>query len=201
MKWFWEKRLINSAFYNEYKEAQIATNKRKFSHEYTWVSDQELRKIADYLKQNIPAVQFGICHGGRNGREVLQLRKYLAIDVIGTDIASTAEELPHVIVWDFHEVKPEWVDAVDFIYSNSFDHTYDPYYCLKQWMSCIKPGGMCLLHFFAPHMDKSTKFDGADCFGASNKELKQLIKQSYELAGKLDLGSQRFCYVVKHKGS
>ena len=26
----------------------------------------------------------------------------------------------------FPEVKPEWIGKADFIYSNSFDHSYDP---------------------------------------------------------------------------
>jgi hypothetical protein len=65
--------------------------------------------------------------------------------VIGTEISDTATQFPHTIQWDFHETKPEWIDAVDFIYSNSFDHSYDPQRCLNAWMSCLKKGGLCIL--------------------------------------------------------
>jgi hypothetical protein len=43
------------------------------------------------------------------------------------------------------EVKPEWVGAVDFIYSNSFDHTYDPQKCLDAWVSCLTRCGVCVI--------------------------------------------------------
>ncbi|MBK6621188.1 MAG: hypothetical protein IPG32_10020 [Saprospirales bacterium] len=47
-------------------------------------------------------------------------------EVIGTEISDSASKFSHTIEWDFHEVKPEWIGRADFIYSNSFDHSYDP---------------------------------------------------------------------------
>ena len=65
--------------------------------------------------------------------------------MIGTEISPTATQFPNTIQWDFHDVKPEWISAADFIYSNSFDHSYDPEKCLSNWMSCIRSGGICVI--------------------------------------------------------
>ena len=55
------------------------------------------------------------------------------------------------------------IEAVDFIYSNSFDHSYDSEKCLDAWMSCLKKGGICILEHSSGHI-KSTRLDpfGAD---------------------------------------
>jgi hypothetical protein len=45
---------------------------------------------------------------------------------MGTEISDTAGQFPYTIQWDFHKTKAEWIDATDFIYSNCFDHSYDP---------------------------------------------------------------------------
>ena len=89
----------------------------------------------------------GICHGTRNGFEQKYLREHLKADVFGTEIADTAKECPYTIQWDFHEVKDEWLGAIDFIYSNSIDHSYDPKMCFERWLSCLRPGGYCILHW------------------------------------------------------
>ena len=65
--------------------------------------------------------------------------------MIGTEISDTATQFPKTIQWDFHETKPEWLEATDFIYSNSFDHSYDPEKRLDAWMSCVRTGGLCIL--------------------------------------------------------
>jgi hypothetical protein len=119
--------------------------------------------LADYITTHIDSVAFGLCHGTRRGKEQEWFKEYLKCDVIGTEISSTAEQFPNTIQWDFHETKPEWIDAVDFIYSNSFDHSYDPQKCLKAWMSCIKKGGCCIIEHTSGH-EKATELDpfGAD---------------------------------------
>jgi hypothetical protein len=116
-------------------------------------------------------VEFGICHGTRRGKEQEWFRKHLGCEVIGTEISDTAEQFPHTIQWDFHETKPEWVDAVDFIYSNSFDHSYDPEKCLNAWMSCVRRGGICILEHTSGH-ERVTPLDP---FGAHISRLPYLI--------------------------
>lgn len=147
--------------YEKYKQTQIAGNKRKI--ENIWVLEENVEFLANYLKKSLDGIEFGLCHGTRRGKEQEWFRKYLDCEVIGTEISDTADQFPHTIQWDFHESKPEWKDAVDFIYSNSFDHSYDPQKCLREWVSCLKKGGVCILEHTSGHED-ATELDpfGAD---------------------------------------
>jgi len=147
--------------YEKYKQVQTAGNRRKI--EKVWVREENIAFLADYITRRVGKVTFGLCHGTRRGKEQEWFRKYLNCDVIGTEISDTAEQFPNTIQWDFHKVKPEWIDAVDFIYSNSLDHSYDPPSCLAAWMSCIKKGGACIIEHTSGH-ELATELDpfGAD---------------------------------------
>jgi hypothetical protein len=129
--------------YERYRHIQTEGNKRKL--DFVWVNEENIAAISRYIQDVVGTPKFGICHGTRRGKEQEWFRKHLGCEVIGTEISDTAEQFPHTIRWDFHQVKPEWIDAADFIYSNSFDHSYDPEGCLNAWMSCVRPGGLCVL--------------------------------------------------------
>lgn len=161
--------------YEEYKQAQIAGNLRKIN--CSWVAENNIQLLADYIKNTIPEAKFGICHGTRRGEEQALFRKLLNIEVIGTEISHTATQFPHTIEWDFHDVKDEWINNVDFIYSNSFDHSYDPQKCLDAWMSCIKKNGICILEWTEGHI-QSTK---TDPFGGTIDTYKKLINKKYQI--------------------
>lgn len=156
------KNADGSFDYARYRKVQEAGNVRKI--EGVWVLEENIAFLANYLKQTIGQPKFGICHGTRRGMEQQWFRKYLGCEVIGTEISKTAADFPHTIQWDFHEVKPEWIGAVDFIYSNSFDHSYDPEKCLNTWMSCVRPGGVCILEHSGAHEPSGA--DELDPFGA-----------------------------------
>lgn len=47
--------------------------------------------------------------------------------------------------YEVRKIPQNRIDATDFVYSNSFDHSYDPEKCLNAWMSCLKKGGICIL--------------------------------------------------------
>lgn len=129
--------------YEKYRQVQIEGNKIKL--DYVWVREDNIKFLSNYLRKTIGQPAFGICHGTRRGKEQEWFRKYLDCEVIGTEISDTAESFPHTIHWDFHEAKPEWLESVDFIYSNALDHSYDPEKCLNVWMSCLKKGGVCII--------------------------------------------------------
>ena len=135
------------------------------------MSEDNISFLADYIRNTMGDAQFGICLGTRRGKEQEWFRKYLECDVIGTEISPTATQFPNTIEWDYHEVKAEWVDSVDFIYSNSFDHSYDPEKCLNAWMSCIKKGGVCILEHTSGH-ESATRLDP---FGAHLSVMPYLI--------------------------
>jgi len=169
------KGLYEYENYEEYKQTQIEGNIKKINN--VWATEDNIELLSKYIKENVPTVSFGLCHGTRRGVEQSLFRKYLGIEVLGTEISPTAEDFPYTIEWDFHEVKDEWQDNVDFIYSNSFDHSYNPERCLDAWMSCIKKDGICILEWTNDHMEK-TKLDP---FGASKKDYKKLINNKYKI--------------------
>ena len=106
-----------------------------------------IAQIAKYIEVNVPNVKSGLCHGVRDGKEVSEFRGCLpGVDILGTDIAMDVDSST-TIQHDFHYSKPEWKDSVDFIYSNSFDHTNRPSECLDAWMSCLKPHGLCFIEW------------------------------------------------------
>jgi len=186
--------------YKEYKDTQIKGNKNKIDE--VWVSKKNIRFLAKYIKKNIPSPEFGICHGTRRGKEQEWFMKYLPMEVIGTEISPTATEFPNTIQWDFHDVKKEWISNVDFIYSNSFDHSYKPRECLDTWMSCIKKKGFCILEWTNGHVE----YTKLDPFGGSFKDYKKLIKKKYNLKDILKSPNNRFYklkktyfFIVSHK--
>lgn len=146
--------------YERYRQVQTEGNKVKL--EYVWVRRENIAFLSDYIKKTIGQPGLGICHGTRRGKEQQWFRNYLDCEVIGTEISETAEQFPHTIRWDFHEAKPEWLGAVDFIYSNSLDHSYDPEKCINVWMSCIKKGGLCIIE----HSSDDEGSSEIDPFGA-----------------------------------
>lgn len=165
----WYRKLDGTFDYEKYQQIQIAGNKQKI--ENVWVLEENISFLSEYINKNIANVEFGLCHGTRRGKEQEWFRKYLNCDVIGTEISDTAEQFPYTIQWDFHKVKPEWIDAKNFIYSNSFDHSYDPQKCLNAWMSCIKKDGICILEHTSEH-ERATELDP---FGADISQMPYLI--------------------------
>jgi hypothetical protein len=157
--------------YQRYKDVQIAGNKKKLHR--VWACRENIEFIADRLRQRIGEPKFGICHGTRRGNEQMYFRDALGCEVIGTEISDTAEQFPHTIQWDFHGIRDEWLERCDFIYSNSFDHSYDPEHCMNQWMRCVRPGGACVLEWGGSHRPDDA--NELDPFGAELRDLPFLI--------------------------
>ena len=160
--------------YERYRKIQTAGNVRKI--ENVFVKEENIRMLADYIKSVIGQPEFGVCHGTRRGLDQAWFRKYLDCDVFGTEISHTAIEFPNTIQWDFHESKPEWVDHFDFIYSNSFDHSYDPRACLRTWLGCVRSGGLCILEHTSMH-EFIRRTDPLDPFGAPLEVMPYLIAE------------------------
>lgn len=154
------RRIDDSFDYGSYVKAQTEGNKKKIQN--VWVYEENIEYISRYIRKKVNPVRFGLCHGTRRGKEQEWFKKYLGCDVIGTEISDTAEQFPDTIQWDFHETKPEWIGAVDFIYSNSLDHSYDPKKCLAAWMSCLGPTGICIIE----HSSQDEVSTSLDPFGA-----------------------------------
>lgn len=144
--------------YEEYVSAQTEATKRKINKQNC--VENEIVFVSSLIKKEIPNASFGLCHGTRRGLEQEIFIRELEIDVLGTDICESASQFPNTIVWDFNKAKDEWLNSVDFIYSNSFDHAFDPEKCLKAWMSCIKKEtGICILHWDKQHNGRAKASD------------------------------------------
>lgn len=193
MKNYWKEKFD----FNLYKKAQEKLNKEKINT--VWVKEFEIEIIADYLKKHNQNIKFGICHGSRNGFEVRTFKKYLNTDVIGTDISETARNFPDMIQWDMHEVKDEWINNVDFIYSNSFDHIYDPYLCIGRWLSCLNNKGVIFLHLGPSHFGKKCGVTPGDCFGATEAEYRELVNSSGRVLDIIKFERARVVWVIGKK--
>lgn len=158
--------LFKHVSYESYLSAQIEETSGK--KERVSVEEQEVKFLSAHL--NNP--KFGICHGVRTGKEVELFHKHTGANVIGTEIHPDLAR-DNVIQWDFHEVKQEWIGACDFIYSNALDHSYDPSKCISDWISCLRPNGLCLLRW-----DESADrpIDEADCVRISFQDMHQLCR-------------------------
>jgi|WetSurSiteA1Bulk_404760.scaffolds.fasta_scaffold00439_16 hypothetical protein len=133
--------------YEHYKNSQILTYTRKFDNQ--WVSKKQIKFLSYELKKENDCIKFGICHGVRSGKECLWFSTYLNCKVIGTEIGTpkTGGGAKGVLYkWDFHDYKESWVGKADFIYSNSFDHSFNPSLCLKNWVKCLNGKGVLVIH-------------------------------------------------------
>ena len=104
--------------YQRYRDIQIAGNKRKLTR--VWAEQEVIDAIADFLRERRPGLTRGLCHGSRNGTEVTWFRERFGagVEVIGTDISDTATQFPHLVQWDFHERREEWVGCISGLSSS-----------------------------------------------------------------------------------
>lgn len=159
--------------YAAYKAAQTAANKRKLKNVY--VQERVIKDICEVLKMSNPDIKFGLCHGTRRGVEQQLFKKYLGCKVLGTEISDTAQEFPDTIEWDFHEVKDEWINACDFVYSNSLDHAMNPKKAIKSWLSCLNDDGYLIIEWSESVGTRQKKSKKSDPFMAKHTEITDMI--------------------------
>ncbi|MEM0983931.1 MAG: hypothetical protein AAGI17_08280 [Planctomycetota bacterium] len=158
-----------TADYQSYRDLQIEANERKFHR--VWACPREMAVVAQLVRRHAGPPAFGLCHGARNGQEVRLLRFEFGGDteILGTDISPTAESVRDMVQWDFHDENPAWNGRADFIYSNSWDHTYDIDKLAAAWAATLRPGGVAVVEWTIHHDEQGTGV--YDCFGCSEDEL------------------------------
>ena len=171
--------------YDLYVQNQKILNERKFG-----TGCNDTTRTFECVKQEVisrnPNPTFGLCHGVRSGLENKTLGELLGCTVIGTEIGDKFGYPEITIQWDMHEIKDEWVEKCDVIYSNSFDHTYDPIYCLNQWSKCLKPTGIIVLQFaenghFIKNLIDIKKYSPGDPFNAPLEVYKTICEDHTNL--------------------
>lgn len=145
--------------YELYKKIQTLGNKGKIDRVFA-VQDN-ITCLVHEIQKVVPEIRFVLCHGTRNAAEQKFFQAALPgeVTILGTEISDTASQFPMTIEWDFHEVKPEWIGAVDIIYSNSFDHSYDPGKLFAAWLSCLRINGVMALEWSRTHSVNPTILD------------------------------------------
>lgn len=175
--------------YEAYRRIQTEGNKRKLTT--VFVQQEVISALADYATARGP-VRRVICHGTRNAAEQGFFKAAIpGVDVLGTEISDTATQFPDTIEWDFHEIRADWPGAFDILYSNSWDHSYDPIKLFAAWSSCVAPGGIMTLEHSSRHEPKAV--NALDPFGVDFDGLVSLVTanpgMTFEAA--LDFGGRR----------
>ncbi|MCU4655170.1 DUF616 domain-containing protein [Roseibacterium sp. SDUM158016] len=179
--------------YDVYRQVQTLANKLKIDSQ--WVPEAHIEILSRYLNRHRPGVRAGLCHGTRRGNEQAWFRRHLSpgvdaegaehseADVIGTEISDTATDFPHTIQWDFHDLRDDWVGAMDFVYSNSWDHSFDPPKAFGAWIRSLAPGGILLLdHGWNYSVDRVTAMDP---FGISEEVLIKMLNAEFGEFGRV----------------
>jgi hypothetical protein len=185
--------------HQRYVEVQTAGNRRKL--DMVWVQRENIELLARYVEARIPNPGFGLCHGTRRGLEQRWFAECLpGASVLGTEISDTASQFPDTLQWDFHEVKEEWLGRAAFVYSNSFDHAYDPEKALRGWMRCLVPGGLCLIEHSSRHGPAGAS--ELDPFGAELVEMPYLVarwgKGAFSVRDIIDLPKSKSKNITGH---
>tara|TARA_B100000214_G_scaffold320564_1_gene255768 strand:- start:434 stop:1009 length:576 start_codon:yes stop_codon:yes gene_type:complete len=158
--------------YEEYVRVQTEGNVNKLKN--VWADQQVFDLIAKYK----PDAKDVICHGTRNGAELDMFKKAIPslYHIIGTEISHTAKQFPNTIQHDFHNQIPSYVNKFDIVYSNSIDHSYDPFKALKTWTEQVNQNGLLCIELATGHENRMRELDPLEI---SPKELTQIIEEEF----------------------
>ena len=166
---------VKHTSYDEYIEQQTITNKAKLNN--IWVVPSNIVDIKNYCLKNNIKVDNILCHGTRNGAELVYFQNnFPNAGILGTDISDTASQFQNTIQWDFHEVNNDWINQFDIVYTNSWDHAYDFEKAITAWIEQLTENGRLFLDW---NDDTAKPANKADCFGCSKEELIEMINKFY----------------------
>ncbi len=173
----WSKKIDYSKYliwkykdHKEYEECQIS--KYNANKDGKWCREEDVKFLYDeFLINRFKTIKMGICHGAKTGYENQLFTKYTGTRFIGTDIATSSDD---VIEWDMHDIKDEWINNVDIIYTNSFDHTYKPIELLQAWIKCLSANGVIIIEWTWQHGRSGTS-TSSDPLAADRHEYWEII--------------------------
>jgi hypothetical protein len=164
--------------YDTYRAVQTAGNKAKLKRQF--VKESHVAHLAEVMNAQLQPITFGLCHGTRRGAEQAWFARHLTgqPEVIGTEISDTAADFPNTVQWDFHEENPAWAGRADFVYSNSWDHAFDPPRAFAAWMAALRPGGWMMLDHTKDQTPESS--NALDPFGVSFERLCAMLTTQFD---------------------
>ena len=137
--------------YQQYVEAQTEANVRKINH--IWVHESTIKQIHQ-IKNSADII---LCHGTRNATEQKLFKQYFPnASILGTEISHTASKFDMTIQHDFHEELESHINKCDIVYSNSFDHSYDPEKSLRTWLNQLNSNGYMFLELMTRGISKKS---------------------------------------------
>jgi len=151
-------------------------------------------------KHHKTPINFAICHGVRLGIEIGMFQIALGGDGkwIGTEIVEELCDGENIIHHDFSAVKEEWVGKVDFIYTNSYDHSRYPEETIKVWLDSLAPDGRIYIEWTIWHNKLGRGKNKADCFAADLDEYRKIFEQAGEVEDVLEVSDKsrkNVCFV------
>lgn len=159
--------------YQTYRTIQEIGNRTKLDHIFT--TPEVIAAAARHAKDCLGAVNKVLCHGTRNGTEQRWFKSHFPqAQVLGTEISVTATQFPMTILWDFHDIRDDWLDYWDVLYSNSWDHSFSPSIMFSAWYRSLRPGGLLYLE----HTREHERVDHLDLFGATPAALREIVEAS-----------------------
>jgi SAM-dependent methyltransferase len=169
--------------YDTYRAVQTAGNKAKLKRQF--VKESHIVMLSAALDAAIGPVRFGLCHGTRQGLEQAWFTRHLAGNphVLGTEISDTATDFANTVQWDFHDPNPDWLGRADFVYSNSWDHAFDPARAFATWVDSLRPGGWLLLDHNRNQAPESA--NALDPFGVTYERLVAMLENQFHGAASL----------------
>lgn len=169
--------------YDTYRAVQTAGNKAKIKRQF--VKESHVITLSRAIDAGIGPVSFGLCHGTRRGLEQAWFSAHLAGNphVLGTEISDTATDFPATVQWDFHETNPDWLGRADFVYSNSWDHAFDPARAFAAWVESLRPGGWLLLDHNRNQAPESA--NALDPFGVTYERLVAMLEAQFQGVARL----------------
>jgi len=189
-------KLYKYGSYDDYVKAQTEANKRKIKR--VWAKDEVLDRIVPLVSDP----KFILCHGTRNGGEMkMLLERYPNASIVGTEISETANQFEHTIQHDFHEVRDEWIGKCDIIYTNSFDHAYNPTKALTTWREQLAKDGILFIELPLGADNKSSRSDPLEIHDA---EFRALIDKCNmyvidQMPGRRGMAIKSDLYAIKRK--
>ena len=140
--------------YDHYVECQTAANKRKIHRPFIKENHVQWIKSKQIGASNI------VCHGTRNGGEQKIFKKYYPdAYIIGTEISETATQFEMTVHHDFTKQKDEWLGKFDILYSNSFDHSFNPAETIQTWKQQLSYDGKMFIEWDIEYNSKSNYSD------------------------------------------
>jgi len=159
--------------YEEYVKVQTEGNVSKLKN--VWAN----QIVFDYIAEMKSDAKDIICHGTRNGAELDMFKKAFPslYYIVGTEISHTAKEFKNTIQHDFHKPIPSFINKFDIVYSNSIDHSYDPYLCLKTWTEQVNQNGLLCIELGTGIENVMRQLDPLE---VSPEELTDLLNKDFK---------------------